>query len=78
MRIKEAMFFNIVSSVLCLIGMLVGIGVSNVTSASSWIFAFTAGTFVYIAMVDMVSASRFIAITAQTRNNGRLSLKRKD
>ncbi|VDO06234.1 unnamed protein product [Rodentolepis nana] len=55
MGIREALFFNIVSSVLCLIGMLVGIGVGNVEAASSWIFAFTAGTFVYIALVDMVS-----------------------
>lgn len=54
MGIKEALFFNIVSSVLCLIGMLVGIGVGNVEAASSWIFAFTAGTFVYIALVDML------------------------
>lgn len=54
MGIKEALFFNVVSSILCLIGMLVGIGVGNVEAASSWIFAFTAGTFVYIALVDMV------------------------
>ncbi|VUZ51599.1 unnamed protein product [Hymenolepis diminuta] len=54
MGIKEALFFNVVSSVLCLIGMLVGIGVGNVEAASSWIFAFTAGTFVYIALVDML------------------------
>lgn len=55
MKIKQALFFNVVSSVLCLFGMLVGIGVGNVESASSWIFAFTAGTFVYIALVDMVN-----------------------
>uniref|UniRef100_A0A5K3EHM3 Zinc transporter ZIP10 n=1 Tax=Mesocestoides corti TaxID=53468 RepID=A0A5K3EHM3_MESCO len=54
MGIKEALFFNVVSSVLCLIGMLVGIGVGNVEAASAWIFAFTAGTFVYIALVDML------------------------
>ncbi|KAL5963387.1 Zinc transporter ZIP10 [Taenia solium] len=54
MGIKEALFFNVVSSILCLIGMLVGIGVGNVEAASSWIFAFTAGTFVYIALVDML------------------------
>ncbi|KAM7538183.1 hypothetical protein Aperf_G00000078500 [Anoplocephala perfoliata] len=54
MGIKEALFFNIVSSVLCIIGMIVGIGAGNVEAASSWIFAFTAGTFVYIALVDML------------------------
>jgi len=54
MKIKQALFFNIVSSILCFIGMIVGIGVGNIESASSWVFALTAGTFVYIAMVDML------------------------
>ncbi|VDL90025.1 unnamed protein product [Schistocephalus solidus] len=54
MRIKEALFFNVVSSILCLIGMFVGIGVGNIESASTWIFALTAGTFIYIALVDML------------------------
>ncbi|VDP86862.1 unnamed protein product [Echinostoma caproni] len=54
MRIKEALFFNVVSSVLSLFGMLVGIALGNVESASYWIFAVTAGTFIYIALVDMV------------------------
>ncbi|CAH8555153.1 unnamed protein product [Heterobilharzia americana] len=54
MRIKEAMLFNIVSSILCLFGMVVGIAVGNIESASYWIFAITAGTFIYIALVDML------------------------
>lgn len=58
MRIKEALFFNVVSSILSLFGMLVGIAVGNVESASYWIFAVTAGTFMYIALVDMVSAPK--------------------
>ncbi|KAA3680106.1 solute carrier family 39 (zinc transporter), member 10 [Paragonimus westermani] len=53
MRIKDALFFNVVSSILSLFGMLVGIAVGNVASASYWIFAITAGTFIYIALVDM-------------------------
>ncbi|KAF8564338.1 hypothetical protein P879_07878, partial [Paragonimus westermani] len=54
MRIKDALFFNVVSSILSLFGMLVGIAVGNVASASYWIFAITAGTFIYIALVDML------------------------
>ncbi|BHF66021.1 hypothetical protein SprV_0200903500 [Sparganum proliferum] len=54
MRIKEALFFNVVSSVLCLVGMFVGIGVGNIEAAATWIFALTAGTFIYIALVDML------------------------
>ena len=34
--------------------MFVGVGVGNVESVSAWLFAFTAGTFIYIALVDMV------------------------
>ncbi|CAI2737630.1 unnamed protein product, partial [Dicrocoelium dendriticum] len=54
MRIKEALFFNIVSSILSLFGMFAGIALGNVASASQWIFAVTAGTFIYIALVDML------------------------
>ncbi|KAF5404641.1 Zinc transporter ZIP10 [Paragonimus heterotremus] len=54
MRIKDALFFNVVSSILSLFGMLVGIAVGNIASASYWIFAITAGTFIYIALVDML------------------------
>lgn len=55
MRVKQALFYNIFSSILCLLGMVIGIFVGNVSSASSWVFALTAGIFIYIALVDMVS-----------------------
>ena len=52
---KQALFYNIVSSVLCFIGMAIGVAVGNIGEASLWIFAMTAGTFIYISLVDMVS-----------------------
>lgn len=55
MRVKQALFYNIFSSILCFIGMVIGIFVGNISSASSWVFALTAGIFIYIALVDMVS-----------------------
>lgn len=55
MSVKQALFYNIVSSVLCFVGMIIGVIVGNVGSASLWIFAMTAGTFIYISLVDMVS-----------------------
>ena len=55
MTVKQALFYNIVSSVLCFIGMAIGVAVGNIGSASLWIFAMTAGTFIYISLVDMVS-----------------------
>ena len=55
MTVKQALFYNIVSSVLCFIGMAIGVAVGNIGEASLWIFAMTAGTFIYISLVDMVS-----------------------
>lgn len=54
MSAKQALFYNGVSSVLCFLGMAIGIALGNLTSATKWIFAATAGMFVYIALVDMM------------------------
>ncbi|CAH8554330.1 unnamed protein product [Schistosoma curassoni] len=75
MRIKEAMFFNIISSILCLFGMLVGIGVGNVESASYWIFAITAGTFIYIALVDMLPELNSVELRPGQTRIGQLMIQ---
>jgi zinc transporter ZupT len=54
MSAKQALIYNCVSSVLCLLGMVVGVVVGNVAAASSWIFALIAGLFLYVALVDML------------------------
>ncbi|XP_067136233.1 zinc transporter ZIP10-like [Centruroides vittatus] len=54
MSAKQALFYNVVSSVLCFVGMAIGIALGNLTSATKWIFAATAGMFIYIALVDMI------------------------
>ncbi|XP_055942121.1 zinc transporter ZIP10-like [Argiope bruennichi] len=54
MKVKEALFYNGLSSVLCFIGMLIGVSLGNVHSATNWVFAGTAGMFLYIALVDML------------------------
>ncbi|XP_074652801.1 zinc transporter ZIP10-like [Tubulanus polymorphus] len=54
MTVKQALFYNIVSSVLCFVGMIIGIAVGNISTASLWIFAIAGGMFVYIALVDML------------------------
>ncbi len=56
MSVRNALMYNCVSSVLCLIGMIVGVCAGNIGSASLWIFALGAGMFIYIALVDMVSS----------------------
>ncbi|GBO23924.1 Zinc transporter foi, partial [Araneus ventricosus] len=54
MKVKQALFYNGLSSVLCFIGMLIGVSLGNVHSATNWVFAGTAGMFLYIALVDML------------------------
>ncbi|GIY11592.1 zinc transporter foi [Caerostris darwini] len=54
MKVKQALLYNGLSSVLCFIGMIIGVSLGNVHSATSWVFAATAGMFLYIALVDML------------------------
>lgn len=55
MSAKQAVYYNILSSVLSFFGMCVGILIGDTPEASQWIFAVAAGLFIYIALVDMVS-----------------------
>ncbi|XP_012252567.2 zinc transporter foi [Athalia rosae] len=54
MSAKQAVFYNLLSSVLCLFGMIFGILLGATPAATSWIFAAAAGMFIYIALVDMI------------------------
>ena len=57
MTAKQAVVYNLLSSVLCMMGMCVGITVANIGDTTSWIFAVIAGMFLYVALVDMVRRS---------------------
>lgn len=54
MTIKQALICNLLSSILCLIGVLIGLAIGGAHETAPWIFASTAGMFIYIALVDMV------------------------
>ncbi|XP_058116061.1 protein catecholamines up [Anopheles ziemanni] len=57
--IRRAIFLNIVSSVLSFIGMALGLLLTGMhESIVSWIYAGTAGTFLYIALADLVPEMR--------------------
>ncbi|XP_049289123.1 metal cation symporter ZIP14 [Anopheles funestus] len=57
--IRRAIFLNIVSSVLSFIGMALGLLLTGMhESVVSWIYAGTAGTFLYIALSDLVPEMR--------------------
>ena len=52
---KKAIFFNIVSSVLCFLGVIVGLIIGGIEMLTNWSFLFIAGTFLYISLVDIVN-----------------------
>lgn len=53
--IRRALILNVISSVLSLIGMAFGLFIAGIhTSMVRWIYAATAGTFLYIAMADLI------------------------
>ena len=54
MTIKQAVFYNVLSSILAFMGMLAGLALGNLDHFSSWMFAATAGIFLYVALVDMM------------------------
>lgn len=55
--IRRAIYLNIVSSVLSFVGMAIGLLIAGLHSnMTQWIYAGTAGSFLYIALADLVPA----------------------
>ena len=54
MSVKRALAFNFLSSLTAMIGLYIGLAVSSHEEVQRWIMGFTAGMFLYIALVDMV------------------------
>lgn len=54
MSARQAVYYNLLSSVLSFMGTILGVLLGDTPDASAWIFAAAAGMFVYIALVDMV------------------------
>lgn len=61
MSAKQAIIYNCLSSILCFIGMLIGVAIGNIQDASLWIFAVVGGMFLYIALVDMLPEMTSVA-----------------
>ena len=62
MSAKQAVFYNLLSSILCLFGMVLGVFLGESETATAWVFAAAAGMFLYIALVDMVSHHKVISM----------------
>ncbi|CAH8486701.1 unnamed protein product [Dicrocoelium dendriticum] len=56
MSVKAALFYNFLSGLLCAVGAAIGLVLGQTENIDSWLFMLAAGMFVYIALVDMVSA----------------------
>ncbi|XP_066497017.1 zinc transporter ZIP10 [Hoplias malabaricus] len=55
MSVKQAIVYNLLSALMAYFGMLIGTAVGQYThNVTSWIFAITAGMFLYVALVDML------------------------
>lgn len=54
MSAKQAVYYNVLSSGLSFMGMVLGVFIGETPEASAWVFACAAGMFIYIALVDMM------------------------
>ena len=61
------MVYNFASAIISYIGLVLGIIIGDMDSAHSWVLALTAGMFLYISLVDMVSQVRFLIKTESIR-----------
>jgi zinc transporter ZupT len=61
MTMKQALIYNFLSACTCYIGLVFGIMLGEI-EASSYIFGFAAGMFMYISLVDMVCMYVYICV----------------
>uniref|UniRef100_T1HHD1 Uncharacterized protein n=1 Tax=Rhodnius prolixus TaxID=13249 RepID=T1HHD1_RHOPR len=54
MSARQAVFYNLLSSLLCFIGMALGVVLGHNGDVKMWLFSGAAGMFLYIALVDMI------------------------
>lgn len=64
MSVKHAMIANFGSACFCYLGLVIGIVVGELTEAAVWIFSLAAGMFLYISLVDMVTAILHSSVAA--------------
>lgn len=54
LTVRKALFYNVLSSALSLFGTMLGLLISNFGDATQWVYAITAGCFIYIALSNLV------------------------
>lgn len=58
--LKKAILYNILSSFLCFVGVVIGIFIGKISFISNWSFLFIAGTFLYISLVNIVNTISYV------------------
>lgn len=60
MRWYVALMYNFLSAVSAIIGMFIGVAIGTAQEdATAWILAITAGVFLYVSLVDLVTYNYF-------------------
>lgn len=52
---RQALAYNLASAIISYLGLVLGVIIGDIQSAHPWVLALTAGMFLYISLVDMVS-----------------------
>lgn len=60
---RQAILYNVLSAMMAYLGLITGILIGHYAeNISTWIFALTAGFFMYVALVDMVSQPHTVCL----------------
>lgn len=71
MTVRQAILYNVLSAMMAYLGMITGILIGHYAeNISTWIFALTAGFFMYVALVDMVSQTHCVRTCETKRPSG--------
>ena len=76
MSVKQAIVYNLLSALMAYVGMVIGTAVGQYAhNVTSWIFAVTAGMFLYVALVDMVRSTGVLcSLRVPTSRNRRATI----
>lgn len=65
---RQAVTYNVASAIISYIGLVLGVIIGDIHSAHSWVLALTAGMFLYVSLVDMVSDVTYMNVRQEIAN----------